>query len=319
MARPAVRMPLPPVGLGTWKAPPGQVGAAVKAALKAGYKLVDCAEAYDNQDEVGLALEQAFADGVAVRDEVTVVSKVFNHNHGERAEASLKKTMQDLRVGVDLWLMHWPIRFENEELPSPPRGPTGWPNPLIQASIEYKETWRVMERLYNEGLCGGIGVCNFTRTQLEDLLASCTVRPLVNQVEAHPFLVDAELHEFCAKEGIQVMAYSPLGSADSYSGKLVGPILLEDPEVNAVAKAAGISAAQALLSWGMRDGACVLAKSVREERIIENLKSVDIKLDAPLLDRLTHLDRNYRLGLGWMRGHFWDDAAWEAGAKHHAG
>ena len=175
-----------------------------------------------------------------------------------------------------------------------------------------------MERLYNEGKCGGIGVCNFTVPQLKDLLANCTVRPLVNQVEAHPFFVDAELHAFCASEGIQVMAYSPLGSADSYSGKLVGAILLQDDEVNAVAKEAGISAAQALLCWGMRDGACVLAKSVREDRIEENLRSQDIKLDASLLARLTKLDRGYRFGLGWMKGHFWDDEAWSAEEKKNA-
>ena len=99
------RTPLPSLGLGTWKAPPGQVGAAVRVALQKGYKLIDCAEAYDNQDEVGLALEQAFQDGVAAREDVTIVSKVFNHNHGSRAEASLRKTCEDLRVGVDLWLM----------------------------------------------------------------------------------------------------------------------------------------------------------------------------------------------------------------------
>ena len=309
---------LPKVGLGTWKSGSGEAGEAVRSALRLGYRLIDCAAAYGNEAEVGDALAAAFASGTARREDVVVVGKVYNNSHGVRAAAALERSLADLRVGVDLYLMHWPTAFRGEDLgyqiPQPSRGPHGLPNAQIETETEFLETWRHMEGFVHAGKVGAIGVCNFTKAQLEELLASCEVRPAVNQVEAHPFLVDAELHAFCRRENIKVMSYSPLGSGDSYAGKLAGPVLLNHPTVRAVAAKHGATPAQALLAWGCRDGACVLAKSVREERLAENLRAQELTLDAQSLEALTALDKGYRFGLGWAIGQFWTKAQWDAAA-----
>ncbi|ELR20746.1 aldehyde reductase [Acanthamoeba castellanii str. Neff] len=297
---------MPVVGLGTWKSAPGEVAAAVKAALHAGYRHFDCAEIYGNEAEVGETLKAAFDEGLVKREELFITSKVFNHHHQDRAADALRTTLKNLQLAyLDLYLIHWPIKFEDAVIPQPSRQPDGSPNPLIKASFEFLDTWKAMEGLLKEGLVRAIGVSNFTQEQIDQLLADSQTVPAVNQVEFHPYLVQKELLDYCTAKGIVLTAYSPLGSSDSYTGKLEGaPSLLKCGVVNGIAAEAGRSPAQVLIRWAVQKGVVVIPKSVNEERIRANFAVFDFELSADQVARLDGLNRDHRFGLGWMPGHF---------------
>lgn len=187
---------IPTLGLGTFQATkPGEVGAAVKAAIKAGQRLIDCAAGYGNQQEIGEALKEILADGVCRRDELFIVSKLFQTHHvygtdSTRCEESLNRTLSDLGLDyLDLFLMHWPFAFAEKKLekpegtPQPLRLPDGSPNPIWTIKMEYLATWKEMERFVASGKCKSIGVSNFTKEQLAHLLESCSLAPAVNQFE----------------------------------------------------------------------------------------------------------------------------------------
>jgi alcohol dehydrogenase (NADP+) len=219
---------LPSVGLGLWKAQKaGEAKGAVIAALKAGYKLLDGAAAYGNEGEVGDGLHEAIAAGVVKREDVWVVSKLFNTHHvwqgdKSRPPAGMDKTLKDLRLDyLDLYLMHWPMAFQQTDLKAIGglRLPCGTPNPKLVMQMEFVETWKCMLELRRAGKAKHLGVCNFTVDMLKELMAACPDDvPEVNQVEMHPYLAQPELVYFCQAHSIKVMAYSPLGSGDSYSG-----------------------------------------------------------------------------------------------------
>ena len=169
---------MPRLGLGTWQAPKGVVANAVKEAIRAGYRLIDCAAAYGNEKEIGNALHEMIMETKEVtRDDLFIVSKVFNTHHvfGEdvdRPKRALTQTLEDLRLEkLDLWLMHWPISFAEEEIPDGGlRDSKGKPNSKLTIQEEYIETWKCMEKLKNEGLVKHIGVSNFRRDQIENIL-----------------------------------------------------------------------------------------------------------------------------------------------------
>jgi diketogulonate reductase-like aldo/keto reductase len=172
-------LPIPAIGLGTFLATtPGEVGAAVTAAVKAGYRLIDCAAGYGNQKEVGGAIAQLIADGVVTREELFVVSKLFQTHHvwegdDSRCHETLAQTLEDLGLDyLDLFLVHWPFAFGEKVLEKPPgspqplRMPDGSPNPIWSIKMEYLSTWRTMEGMVAAGKCKSIGVSNFTIDQL---------------------------------------------------------------------------------------------------------------------------------------------------------
>jgi diketogulonate reductase-like aldo/keto reductase len=297
---------MPVVGLGTRKSAPGEVGAAVRAALQAGYRHFDCAEVYGNETEVGDALKAALDEGLVKREELFITSKVFNNHHQDRAANALRTTLKHLQLAyLDLYLIHWPVKFEDVVVPQPSRQPDGSPDPLIKASFEYLDTWKVMEGLVAEGLVKAIGVSNFTREQIDQLLADSQTVPAVNQVEFHPYLVQQQLLDYCTAKGIVLTAYSPLGSSDSYTGKLEGaPSLLKCGVVNGIASEVGRSPAQVLIRWALQKGVVVIPKSVNEERIRANLAVFDFELSADQVARLDGLHCDHRFGLPWMPGHF---------------
>jgi len=297
---------MPVVGLGTWKSSKGEVGPAVMAALKAGYRHLDCAAVYNNEAEIGETLQKAFTEGIVKREELFITSKVFNNHHEDRVPAALRNTLKNLQLDyLDLYLIHWPIKFEDEVVPQPMRQANGLPAPGIKASFEFKETWKQMESLLKEGLVKAIGVSNFTPEQIEELIADRHSVPAVNQVELHPYLVQTELLEYCRGKGIIVTAYSPLGSSDSYSGSAPGaPSLLKNDTVNAIAGEVDRSPAQVLIRWAIQKGVSVIPKSVNEDRIKANLAVFDFELSPAQMAQLDGLNRNHRFGLGWMDGHF---------------
>ncbi|KAI0476337.1 Aldo/keto reductase [Xylariaceae sp. FL0804] len=265
---------MPAVGFGTWQAAPGEVAAAVTRALEAGYRLIDAAYCYGNEDEVGQGLRAAFDAGVCRREDVFVMTKLWNTYSG-RAALGLQKSLDALGLDyVDLYLVHWPVGMNpngsDDRFPKLPDGSRD-----ITWDHDHVETWRQMEALLEgdgkKGKVRSIGVCNYSVPYLEQLLKQARVTPAINQIENHPALPQQEVVEFCGKKGIHVVAYSPLGSTG-------GP-LMRNEAVARVAEKKGCGAGTVLLSYHVARGTTVLAKSVTESRIRANLQIVDLDPD----------------------------------------
>ncbi|KAL2269374.1 hypothetical protein VTJ83DRAFT_1558 [Remersonia thermophila] len=267
---------IPAVGLGTWQSPPGAVRQAVVEALRAGYRLIDCAYCYANEEEVGQGLADAFAEGIVRREDVFVVTKVWA-TYTTRCALGLDKSLKALGLEyVDLLLVHWPLLMNPEgnddRFPKLPNGERD-----IIRSHNHVDTWKQMEQLLGSGKAKGIGVSNYSKRYLEQLLPHATVIPAVNQIENHPALPQQEIVDLCKEKGIHVMAYSPLGSTG-------GPLLTAEPVVQ-VAEKHGAKPAAVLLSYHLARGSTVLAKSVTPERIRENVDTL-LELDADDMQKL---------------------------------
>ena len=263
----------PMVGLGTWQAPKGQVRDAVKAALETGYVHLDCAAAYANEDEVGEALEDAFARGVATRADLFVTSKLWNdRRRPEDVRAGLLQTLKDLRLEyLDLYLIHWPVCWRRGTLMQD------------DADASILECWRELERCVDEGLIRSIGVSNFSRPKLEELIRDARVKPAVNQIESHPLLPNTELVRWCQSNDIAVTAYSPLAQ---------GGAVFTDPTVTSIADKHGVTPAQVLLRWNVERGVVVIPKSVTPKRIAQNAEVFGFGLDDDDMRRMESLDAN---------------------------
>lgn len=266
---------IPALGLGTWQSAPGQVQKAVAHALKSGYKLIDCAYCYGNEDEVGAGLAEAFAAGIK-REDIFVVSKVWT-TYNTRTELGLDKSLKSLGLDyVDLFLVHWPLLMNPEgnhdKFPTLPSGARD-----IIHTYSHIDTWKQMEALLATGKTKAIGISNYSKRYLEQLLPHATVVPAVNQIENHPTLPQQEIVDLCKEKGIHVMAYSPMGSTG-------GPLFKAEPVVK-IAEKWGVGPGTVLLSYHFPRGSTVLAKSVTPERIDENRKIIDLDAeDIKLLD-----------------------------------
>lgn len=318
---------IPTIGLGTWKSAPSAAGQALKFAIEAGLRHIDAAQVYNNEAECGQALADVFGSGVVTREELFITSKVFNYYHDLRTPEqiaagvpsppvlSLERSLADLRLDyLDLLLIHWPIAFAVDPAnpPNPMRLPTGQPHPDLGARFEFKATWRALEDLVLAGdlRVRAIGVSNFSVAQLTELLADARVVPAVNQIECHPLLPQDELRAFCAAKGIAVVAYSPLGSPDSYSGSRPdAPTLLRAPLVGEIATELGVSPAQVLIRWSLQQGNAVIPKSVTRERIVQNADVFGFELTPTHMAALATLACGHRFGQGWMPGHFMPQAS----------
>lgn len=226
---------IPVIGLGVYQTAPGETThRAVLDALALGYRHVDTARIYDNEEDVGRALR---ASGVP-REDVFVTTKLWNSDHGyDRALRACDASLARLGLAyVDLYLIHWPV-----------------------AGLR-TETWRALVRLRDEGKCRAIGVSNFMVPHLEEIIGATDVVPEVNQIELHPFLYPRDLVAFCERSGIVIEAYSPLTRGER----------LGDPRIAAVARAVGRTPAQVLVRWGIQHGWVSLPKSKRRARIEEN-------------------------------------------------
>lgn len=224
---------------GTWQSAPGEVAASVSYALKEGYKLVDCAYCYGNEDEVGQGLREAFASGVK-REDIFVMTKVWC-TYQTRVEESIDKSLKSLGLDyVDLFLVHWPVAMNPEgnhdKFPTLPTGKRD-----IVWDHDHVATWKLMEKLVETGKCRGIGVCNYSKRYLEQLLPHCSIVPAINQIENHPNLPQQEIVDLCREKGIHIVAYSPFGSTG-------GPVMQAEPVVK-IAEKRGVSTSTILLSY----------------------------------------------------------------------
>lgn len=292
---------MPAFGLGTWKASgPGEVYNAVREAIRIGYRHIDCALRYENEDEVGRAIKDAIAAGEVTRKELWITTKLWNNaHHRDQVVPAIKESLNNLQLDyLDLYLIHWPVA-----LPSDVIFPSKASEMLSLEEAPLIDTWRGMEDAVDEGLTRHIGVSNFSIKKLEALLADARIKPEMNQVESHPYLQQQPLFDYCRKNGLHFTAYSPLGSMDRPARlkKEEEPILLKNETIGEIAETHSASPAQVLIRWALQRGSAVIPKSSNPKRLQENFDTRNIILSPEDMYRIAQLDRNYR----YIHGEFW--------------
>jgi D-xylose reductase len=293
----------PVVGLGTWKLPKPAAPRIVPEAIRRGYRHFDCACDYGNEPEVGAGLAAAVKAGLCTRDDLWVTSKLWNTYHEPKhVRAACERSLRDLGLDeLDLYLVHFPIALAF--VPFAERYPPEWffdpkaARPAMKPiDVPYADTWGAMEELQRAGLVKRLGVCNLNLSMLRELLVGCSIRPMVHQLELHPYLVQPRQLRFCAQEKIAVTAFSPLGAPSYLPLGMARPdeSVLADPVVTAIATAHRRSPAQVVLRWGVQRGCAVIPKTQTESRLAENLALFDFELTPAEMAAIDGLDRHRR-------------------------
>ena len=291
---------MPALGLGTWKSEPEQVYRAVRAALEVGYRHIDCAAIYQNEEEVGRALSDAFSAGDARREDVWITSKLWNDAHRPQdVEPAIETSLRKLRLDyLDLYLIHWPVALQPGTLL--PSGPADF-IPLSDVPLE--TTWQAMLALRERGLTRQAGVSNFSIGQIRRIRDATGTAPAVNQIELHPYLQQSALIEACGELGVAVTAYSPLGSPDSaaFLGRKDDLLLTQHPTITAIAEARSATPGQVLIAWALARGTSVIPKSVNRGRIAVKWGALDLTHTLADMTAIAAHERHQRK----VDGRFW--------------
>lgn len=289
--------------MGLWKVAPGDAPGVVEEAIRAGYRHLDSACDYGNEQAVGAGIARALGEGLCSRDELWVTSKLWNTYHAaEHVGPAAERTLRDLGLDhLDLYLIHFPIALEY--VPFDVRYPPEWvADPeagtprMVSAPVPVHETWGAMEALVERGLVRHIGVCNFGVSLVRDLLAGARIRPEVLQVEMHPYLAQEKLLRFAREEQIAVTAFSPLAAQSYFELDMAREeeSVLAHPEIVEIARNHGRTPAQIVLRWGVQRGTAVIPKSRNPARMRENRSIFDFALSADEMAAVSGLDRNRR-------------------------
>ncbi len=284
---------IPAIGLGTWKSTDDGAYRAVREAIAVGYRHIDGAWIYGNEEQVGRAIRDAISAGDVTREEVFLTTKLWNSFHApEDVEKGMAESLKNFGLDyVDLYLMHWPIAFR-PGVTFPSADEEFWPLSEIPLDV----TYRAMLKLKERGLTKSVGVSNFSVNKLEVLAAAVEQFPAVNQVEIHPYHPQAELVAYCKKTKVHLTAYSPLGSRDRPARLLQEdePPLLESPEAAKAAEREGLSPAQLLIAWAIDRGTSVIPKSENPDRIRENIEFLPHPLSEEARSALDGIGTRFR-------------------------
>ncbi|MFF2879432.1 aldo/keto reductase [Gottfriedia sp. NPDC057991] len=256
---------MPVIGLGVFQVEDGQVVIdSVKAAIRNGYRSIDTAAIYQNEEGVGQGIREALEENGLKREDLFITSKVWNADLGYQStidafELSLKKLGLDY---LDLYLIHWPVEGK------------------------YVESWKALETLYKNGKVKAIGMSNFQIHHLKEVMANAEIMPMINQVELHPMLSQVELREFLKENSIQVEAWAPLMQGQ----------LFENETLSQIANKHNKSIAQVVLRWHLQNGIVIIPKSIKEHRIQENANIFDFELTEEDMNQINSLNQNHRVG-----------------------
>ncbi|CRK95493.1 CLUMA_CG008962, isoform A [Clunio marinus] len=270
---------MPVLGLGTYLSTNDEGYNSTKIALDNGYRHIDTAYFYQNENEIGRAVNEKVTSGELKREEIFVVTKLWNIHHDPiHVEAACRKSLKNLGLDyIDLYLIHTPMGLEYREpeelLPKDKDGN------LAFSDVDYLDTWKAMEKLVDLGLVKSIGVSNFNSEQIARILENCRIKPVTNQVECSPSLNQKKLIEFCKERNITITGYSPLTRPHSYENdkSLPKPAIL-DPKVEEIGRKYNKTPAQVVLRYLVEIGACPYPKSSNESRIKQNIEIFDFKL-----------------------------------------
>ena len=305
---------MPAVGLGTFgsdKYTPDQIASAVSGAVKSGYRMLDCASVYQNEDQIGRVLESLFKEGTVKREDLFITSKVWNDQHREVRKAC-EKSLKDLGLSyVDLYFVHWP--FPNYHAPGCD-GDSRNPDSKPFSVDEFMDTWRQMEELYDDGLIKAIGMSNMTVSKLEKVLPLCRIKPSALEMECHPSFQQQELFDYAITHDIIPIGFCPIGSPsrperDRCSTDVADTEL---PEVMTVAQNHNVHPAVVCIKWAVQRGLCTIPFSVKEPQYISNLKcTTEDPLTDEEMELLKKADCNCRLVKGqvflWPGATNWEE------------
>ncbi|KAI1199066.1 aldo/keto reductase [Nemania serpens] len=273
---------IPPIGLGTWLSNRSTVAHAVEYALKSGYKHIDAALIYKNEDEVGRGIRAANIP----RHKLWVTSKLWNADHRYmEAQTAIRKTIQDLGVGyLDLYLIHWPVAFVPGE------------RTRIDEDTTIIDTWQVMENIARSNLTRKIGISNFSRRDVETIMKICQICPYAHEFETHPYLQQQEFVDYHRDIGVKVIAYSPLGNTNpTYEDSNKLDPILEDPFWAKLAEKKNVTIAQTILAWGHQRNTVIIPKSVHEKHIKQNLGALNISFTKSEMRDIAKQDKKARM------------------------
>ncbi|EER16165.1 Aldose reductase, putative [Perkinsus marinus ATCC 50983] len=277
-------MKMPIIGLGTYLTPDDVVPADVVAGIKAGYRYIDTAFIYGNHHGVGQGIAQAIKEGLVTREELFVTTKLWlTQFRPELVKPAVQEMLQTLQLDyVDQLLMHWPCPMKTVEgkLEADP-------------SVKLTDTWKALEGLVDDGLVRSIGVSNFDTNEIDEILSMCRIKPVVDQIEVHPYFPQWRMLDYCKKHDIHVVAYAPLGSpANKPNDGSEKQNVLEQPDVVAIAKAHNKTPAQVAERWNMQRGVTVIPKSTKPARVIENFQVFDFELSEAEMELIKDIARD---------------------------
>lgn len=257
---------IPCVGFGTWQTPDGDVAYnSVKAALEYGYRHIDTATAYGNEESVGRAINDFLKESGVKREELFITTKLWNRHHSyELAKGGIEESLRKLGLDyIDLYLVHWP-------------NPAAFRDHWQKANAD---SWRAMEEAVEEGKIRALGISNFRRHHIEELFKTAKIRPVVNQIKLCPGICQDELVEYCQKNGMLIEAYSPMGTGG----------VLKDAFMQSLAEKYGHSVAQICIRYSLQRGYLPLPKSVTPSRIKDNMNSFCFTIDDEDIERIANL------------------------------